>query len=236
MTTSLNDKQPVLVSDRYGNKELLPLPELFSKFKLLHYFLDEILEDWKRVSSPYQSKIDSELSNSEFPTSAAYAFIELQPIFLKCIFSYAMFFVATDSAYTLFYSQLNRANNISGLNLEHNKPPIKSNTIKKLTQIRNLSIVHMGSKKASEIDKLSAVSWQPISWSRKSDESWDVNNLEFGAFQRIKRAPDGTELEKSQEIEISGLVNLHNECMKYLENFDKVCVEYLLLLQSHLET
>ncbi len=236
MTTSLNNLQPVLVSDSDGNKELLPLPELFSKFELLHYFLDEVLEDWKKASAPYQAKIDAVSGDSVFSLPAADAFLKLQPIFLKCLFSYAVFFFATDSAYNLFYSQLDRANKISGLKVKHKKPPRKSNTIRKLKNIRNLSIVHIGSpKETSEIDKLSAIAWQPMSWRRKSNETWNINNMEFGGFQRIRRAPDGTVLEKSQEITVSSLVDLHNECIQYLESFDKVCAEYLLLLQDHLQ-
>lgn len=230
MATSLTDKRPILVTDSNGKKELLPLPELFSKFDLLHYFLDETLEDWKRASLPYQSKIDSSSENSDFPALAAYAFLELQPIFLKCVFSYAMFFVAADSAYNLFYSQLNRANNISGLHVKHKKPPKKNATIKKLKMVRDWSIVHIGSQKASEVDKLSAISWRPISWRRKSDESWDVNELTFGAFQRIRRDADGTVLAKSQDIELPGLPDLHDECKEYFEKFDEVCTEYLDML------
>jgi len=236
MTTSINSLQPVLVSDNDGNKELLPLPELFSKFELLHYFLDEILEDWKRASAPYQAKIDAVPGDSVFSLPAAEAFIKLQPIFLKCLFSYAMFFFATDAAYDLFYSQLNRANEIGRLKVKHKKPPRKSNTIKNLRKIRDLSIVHIGSpKETSEIDKLSAIAWQPMSWRRKSKETWNINNIEFGGFQRIRRAPDGTVLDKSQEITVSSLIDLHNECIQYLESFDEVCAEYLLSLQDHLQ-
>ena len=87
MTTLLKGKKPVLVTDGFGQKELLPWPELLHNFELVHYFLAEVVRDWERASAPYQSRIDASTIENEFSAAAAYAFIELQPVFLKCLFS-----------------------------------------------------------------------------------------------------------------------------------------------------
>ncbi len=234
MSTFLKGKKPILVTDDSGQRELLPWPELIYNFELLHFFLAEVVRDWKRASTPYQSHIKPSESEGELSAVSACAFIELQPVFLKCVFSYAMFFVAADSAYETLYSQLNRANRISKAHVKHRKPPKESSIIERVRKVRNLSIVHLASAKARELDARSAMSWQPLSWSKPASDPWNLDQMKFGAFRHVRRAPDGTILSQSEEIELPGIPELNRECLDYLEKFDRVCAEYLDRLHKEL--
>ena len=82
----------------------------------------EVVEDWLRAVKPYQMNFDGAETESAKQITVGSAFMELQPAFLKCLFSYAFFFVSVDNAYSNFYSDLNCANNLSGLHLNPNPP------------------------------------------------------------------------------------------------------------------
>jgi hypothetical protein len=196
--------------------------------------LSEVVRDWERASAPYQSRIDSSEQEDGLTVEAARAFVALQPVFLKCVFSYAMFFIATEHAYERLYSQLECANRLSGIHLKHKKKPKRSSTVEKIRKVRNLSIVHLASSKNGEIRSRSALSWQPLSWSRPDGDLWNIDRMEFGAFRSVAKAPDGKVLSQSEDIKLPGIPELHRECLNYLKQFDEICTEYLDSLNERL--
>lgn len=163
MGSKLEEIDTLSFVDKNGNQRNLPQVNLLTKFDLMHFFLEETYNEWDKEAQKYQEKIYDNPKRSYLPLG----FDELQPLFLKCLFSYAMFFVAIDSAYKNLYNQLNRANRLSGLKIKHEKPSRDTNTIKKLRKVRHWSIAHVPSDKAEPIDALQAISWQPLSMENK---------------------------------------------------------------------
>ncbi len=202
--------------------EVLPPPQLFENIPMLHWFLTEVLEDWLRAVGPYQEQVD----NAEDEAAMIYAFVDLQSMFLKCLFSYAFFFVSADNAYAFFYKKLNRANFLSGLRLKHGKPPKKTSLVCKLRRIRNISIAHFPSDDANPIDAFAGMSWTPMSLSSSSGGRVDLEKLTFvpGRFRGIDASGQSIE---SEDFEISGIRTLHQHCMSYLEQYDQICCDYL---------
>ncbi len=126
-------------------------PHLLENIPVYHIILDEIVEDWRRAYAPRQDEIDTAASSgTDWTFYASKAFMELQPSFLKCLFSYAMFFVATERAYSALWAQLNRINR--EYRLSHPKQPQANALIKKVRTIRNLAVAHPCSNKVSAID------------------------------------------------------------------------------------
>ena len=222
MGSKLEEIGPLSFIDKNGNQRNLPQVSLLTKFNLMHYFLKETYNDWDKEAQKYQEKIYDTPKDSYYPVG----FGELQPLFLKCLFSYAMFFVAIDSAYENLYSQLNRANRLSGLKIKHGKPPKDTSAIKKLRKVRHWSIAHVPSDKAEPIDALQAMTWQPLSMGKQKDEYWDIINFKFGSVKSRVTMEDGTVI-KAQDLELPGFRDLHKECMEYINSFDEMCYNYL---------
>lgn len=192
---------------------------------MLHRILTEVVGDWLRSVEPYQEQIDSaEGGLAEY--AAGTAFMELQPALLKCLFSYAFFFVATDQAYAVVYETLNRANNLGGLKVKHGKRPKATPVVKKTRSIRNWSIGHFPSTKADPIDADAAMSWTPMTLSTSVGGRWDLEKLTFGGF-RLRCTDASSRSRQSRDFEVQGLTNLHAHCLPYLAQYDKVCSEYL---------
>ena len=179
MTSKLANLTPVIVSPR-----TIPTPELLKNIPTLHQMLELTIADWLRAVEPYQIPVDeTESIPSMSLASSLDGFEELQIYFLKCLFSYASLFVAADNAYGSLFEELNRANDGSGLRLEHGRPPRKADpVVKKIRLIRNISIAHFPSKTGSAIDNFAAMNWQPMSLSWASGNSPDLERMTFGAW------------------------------------------------------
>ena len=220
MALALTDLSPVAVSG-----EVLPPPQLLVNLPILHRFLTDVVGDWLRAVAPYQKRIDSPESGSEAYAGAT-AITELQPALLKCLFSYAFFFVATDQAYTVVYKTLNRANKLAGLRVNHGKPPKATPVVDKIRSIRNWSIGHFPSNKADPIDAAAAMSWTLMTLSTSVDGCCDLEKLTFGGF-RLRSTDASGRSRQSRDFEVQGLKALHEDCSPYLAQYDKVCAEYL---------
>ena len=145
-------------------KKIFPTPQLLANLPMLHSFLEEVVEDWLRAVEPYQRQVDEADDDSAMIWAGVAGFMELQPLLLKCLFSYAFFFVSADNAYRRLYEDLNQANRILGLNVKHDKPPRDTPFIEKIRLIRDISIAHFPgkpTKKGSDLDIFAAMTWQP---------------------------------------------------------------------------
>ena len=126
MASGLTNQETITV----GN-ETFPTPLLLANISLLHRILEEVLEDWLRAVEPYQRRVDDADDDSAVVVAGVTGFAELQPLLLKCLFSYAFFFVAAANAYRQLYADLNQANRDSGLHVRHDKEPKDTPFIKK---------------------------------------------------------------------------------------------------------
>lgn len=120
---------------------------LLENIPTLHRILDEIVDDWRRAYLPKQTAIEEAASRGDVKFLTVSAFSELQPTFLKCLFSYALFFVVADRAYAKLYEKLNAANRVTGLHVKHLTPPKSSAPIQKVKRVRDHSLSHPFSQK-----------------------------------------------------------------------------------------
>lgn len=211
-----------------NNTELrLPNPMLFSNIPLLWNIISMVVQDWERESTPFQETINKSTSEGERLFHVLQSFMKLQPYFLKCLFSYTLFFVSLENAYDLLYAELNALNRRLGIRVKHEKRPKPSQYIKKVKRIRDLSIAHMGShKKASEVNVFSAMLWQPLTWITDSSGPWHVNEITFGNGEIISRDSQGNLLGKSDDHKIQGISEMNIYCMEYINEYDRICAEY----------
>ncbi|MYD36270.1 MAG: hypothetical protein F4X20_04495 [Dehalococcoidia bacterium] len=227
MASRLTNLSHITVSGK-----VFPPPQLFQNIPMLHRILEQVLEDWLRAVEPYQRQIENASSDSARLSAVTSGFAELQPSLLKSLFSYAFFFVAADNAYTSFYSELNRANNFSGLRLKHCKPPRETSFVRKVRMIRNIAIAHFPSKEADAIDAFAAMSWQPMALSWSNESHPDLEQLTF-APGRFRGTDAFGKSIQSQDFEVPGVKTMHyGHCLPYLDHYDEVCSSYLETLQA----
>ena len=229
MASELEALSPVTVCGKR-----MPAPQLFSNIPMLHRILEEIVKDWLRALGPYQKKVDEVDGEMEQALAAVRGREDLDPVFLKCLFSYVLLFAATDKAYEHFYAELNRANNVSGLRLRYGKPPPKSAFVEKIIRIRNTAIAHFPSDRADPIDAFAAMTWQPMSLSWSKGVRPDLEKLTFSPG-RFRGTDESGQRVESQDLEIPGVKTAHyDHCLPYLNRYDEVCCAYLQALQDKL--
>ncbi len=227
MASKLTNLSPFSVG---GNT--LPPPPLFQNIPMLHRILDEVLEDWLRAVEPLQRQIDCAENDSARQYATLSAIEDLRPSLLKCLFSYAFFFVAVDNAYEHFYNKLNRANHLLGLDLKHSKQPKKSSFVRKIGTIRDIAIAHFPSDKAEPIDAFAAMSWQPMALSYASGGRPDLEKLTFAPGRFHGTDSTGRRVE-SKDLEVSGVKTAHySHCSPYLNDYDELCYRYLKALHA----
>lgn len=213
------------------NSTVSPNPALFANIPLLWKFLELIVQDWQRDSQPFQEELDKATTEGQEIYHVIAAMKELKAPFLKGLFSYAMFFVAADRTYKLLYSRINSLNRV--FRVQHDKPPKRNDYVKKVRSIRNISISHPSSDRARRIDAFAAIMWD-LTIGKKSDASWDLDEMEFASGRWNIRDEEGNVVEQSMDLEIVGIPELHTECMKYLDEYDQVCATYFESIVSKL--
>jgi len=192
-----------------------------------------VVQDWKREAEPIQQQIDSSSEIEQF-WHIAQAFNNLQTCYLKCLFSYVLFFVALVNAYDLFYEELNAINRITNLHIKHDKRPKANMYIDKVRKIRNISIAHLGSKETSPIDSVAAMMWQPLTLNKGHAEPWDINKFTFSEGTLSFRDMMGNVIAQSSDMEIGGIIELNERCMEFLDEYDRTCATYLENIVSKL--
>lgn len=212
---------------------MIPNPMLFANITLLWEILELVVKDWERAVIPIQGAIDNASSESEREFYFSQGFIALQPHYLKCLFSYAFFFVSLQHAYDRFHKELKDLSDPL-LRVNHIPKPKTTPYIQKVEMIRNISIAHIDSKRKKPIDVEAATMWQQMTIARKINELWDLNKMTFGEFRVIYRDRLGNIVDKSIDLEIKGIYEMDIRCKEYLNRYDIVCVEYLTNIQAKL--
>lgn len=227
-------------SDGSEHGPRMPDPTLLANISSLWRFLELVVEDWKRHKAAFQEPIDRALNGEVLFYHRVNAFAEIQPYFLKCLFSYAMFFEVLDQAYEQLYAELNVLNHQVELNVQHAKPPRRSTFVEKVKRIRDWSIAHprsiahSRSRHASAIDSLAGASWTPMAWDAAEGQAWDLEKLTFGAFRWRSRDRAGNVKAEAADFEIKGILEMDRQCTDYLQDFDAGCAEYLSAILARL--
>jgi len=209
----------------------VPTPQLLSNIPLLYSFLYATVQDWKRVSAPYQYEIDQAPPDDH--VTAARAFMELQPDFLRYLFSYCFFFVSAENAFRSLHDELKDVAGTLGLHAPD--PPAATAYVRKVRTIRNMSIAHMPSNRGRPIMRTAAMDWQPLTWGKKSGDRWDVDAITFGGLVHTVRDSQGNVLDQSDDICVQGIFELHEHCIRFLNAYDAVCCDLLSLIRVSLQ-
>jgi hypothetical protein len=225
MAKLLHEIQKIRIVGSSGDIKEIPSYLLVSKIPIILHFLSLIVSDWERDSNPKQMEIDKAAETSEPIFELTTAMQALEPIFLKCLFSYGFFFVATNAIYRNVHISIHRANADTNFHVSLQKPPKIPLELQKLVKVRNWSIAHLGEANASELDQLSAMYWSPTVVSKESSRSWDLNRMSFGSFKlRLRSKKDGSTIE-STDLELENIPRLHEITSKYFSSYDSICVE-----------
>lgn len=231
----LRDLGPVCCTNTKNNlHSRTPTPMLFSNIPLLWEILELVVHDWQREITPLQDSIDGASDENERLIHTVQAFAALQPHYLKCLFSYVLFFTALENAYDRFYEQLNALNRKSFLRVKHAKKPKPTAYIRKIRRIRNLSIAHVLSKEASAADSAAAIMWQPMTLDGKIGQAHDLNRMTFGAMKLTLRDSTGKVMDHSDDFEVKGILEMDQQCRAYLNAYDRTCADYLSKIHARL--
>jgi hypothetical protein len=206
----------------------------FSNIPLLWEILELIVQDWTREATPLQTAINNSSNDNERIFHTSKAFIALQPHYLECLFSYAVFFVSLEGAYDKFYEDLNMLNRKSFLKLIHDKKPKPTDYIEKVRTFRNISVAHISSKKAKAVYAAAALWWQPMTLGKGLTEPWDLNKLSFGGMKLTLRNSAGKVIDHADDLEIKGIPEIDTLCGQYLDEYDRVCANYLNAIHAKL--
>lgn len=210
----------------------LPNPMLFGNISMLGKFLQMIVQDWKRDATSFQTQIDASTNGGEAMFIMSKAFLELQPLCLKCLFSYAFFFTSLEDAYLRFYAELNYLNR--QLRVKHDSPPARGSFIEKVRTVRNYSIAHIGSNRKGVLNRHSAMSWQPMTLSKGTGEKWNLDDLTFGSMKWSVYDAHGKLIDQSDDIEITGVPKMDRLCSEYLGDYERLCSAYLEAVHARL--
>jgi hypothetical protein len=143
------------------------------------------------------------------------------------------FFISLQHAYNQFYKELKSFSKPS-LKVKCIPKPKTTPYIYKVEMIRNISIAHMDSKREKPIDIEAATMWQPMTLTKGTNESWDLNKMTFGGFKVTLQDRLGNIVDQSTDLEINGIIEMDNQCRDYLDKYDRVCAEYLSSIQAKL--
>lgn len=222
--SDLTSLPPLWVSN-----DQLPTPLVRENIDTLRKILDLVVEDWRGAVTPLQSQIDE----NPMVFTRVWAFDKIQPVFLKCLFSYAFFTVSLEGAYEKVFAQLSKAHNELRLKVKKPKKPNRTAAIVKISTIRDCSIAHFPSDRVSLIDAMAAMSWRPMALDSSSGKV-DLEQLTFNPGRwRAKNQSTGEYVE-SRDLEVRGLVALHQDCSQYLDNYGRACADYLRALNEAL--
>jgi hypothetical protein len=196
--------------------------------------LELVVKDWQREATTFQEAITAAANENERLLFVTKAFYGLQPCYLKCLFSYAVFFIALVGAYDRFYEELNSINRKPFFQVRHDKKPKPTAYVNKVRKIRNISIVHIGSTKDTEINSAAAMMWQPMTLGKGADELWDINKMTFGEMKLTLHDSNGKVINQSGDLEIKGILEMDRFCKSYLDEYDRVCATYLKTIHTKL--
>jgi hypothetical protein len=224
LSQALHEIKPIKITLPSGEIQDFPSYLLTSKLPYIKRFLELIMSDWLKESTPKQKQMDIASQKGEPIFELTESFMSLEPIFLKCLFSFAFFFTSIDTVYIGIHRMINWINSDPKRRIRLTKPPKKPLELEKLIKVRHWCIAHLGDVKAAKIDTLSSLYWTPLAISKESSQSWDLNRMSFGTMKIRGKNADGT-ITESTDLELENIPKLYEIASKYLSDFDQVCVD-----------
>ena len=185
----------------------------------LWIIIEQIVEDWKVGAAKYQRKIDQCEDGEARKRAFTEAFWDLRPRYIQCVFSYVIFFLMLENGYETIHSQLRKFNKDHGLRLKSAKKPRRTPFIEKLITVRNYSVAHWADP--SQKDPINARAG--LYWALRCPVN-QIANVEFG--------PSGVSGAKPRDL--GSIPEIHEACMVYLQEFDRVCTGFLQAIKSRL--
>jgi hypothetical protein len=229
--------QPIKIVYSSGEVKIIPKQLLQNNVSLLHNFLDLEIEDWNRVSSPVQKDIDETSEKGALIFTGIEAFIKLEPYFLKCLFSYAFFFVSLENCYKNLYNELIELGKNPKYRVEHSKRPRRSPDLENLFRVRNWSIAHIGEANTkNKEDKIALMSWTPVLVSKINSNSWDYNKILFETLNVRINPADGGLINTNSKLELPDILTLHKEAEEYYSKYEDNILNILERLRVIIST
>jgi hypothetical protein len=230
----LPQMKPIAVLD---NKKkawgTLPSSPVFGNISTLWIILEQIVNDWKSEANKYPKSVASKPGKEllEFHD----AFETIKPFYIRCLFSYVVFFFMLENGYNYVYSQLNWMNKKLCLNLPHGKLPSRPDFVRTLWRIRNFSVAHWAdTEKRQCIDALEGRDFG-IFCALESGQ-YELAQLQFGLTGATRDDEASGKTERSKDRRTKPLLETHTLCSNYLKELDGVCSDYLSDIKARLPT
>lgn len=210
----------------------LPSSILISNINHLTAILEITIEDWLKKIKPYQRH----LNRLEPPVINKLHYItktnkKLRPFFLKSLFSYVLFFKSINNAYKKLNKEIKELKSEiyrkTGKRIKTSKntlPEIYTfDYLKKVKIIRDISISHIESEnKGRKMTALLASEWDFTTY--QFPENYNFEKAVFASGKWISRNKnDNKVIEESSDLEIKGILELHSNCVRFIDECDKVC-------------
>ena len=210
---------------------VIPDPLLLADISILSDMLKLIVQDWEREYAPFQESLNLTISHKAKLSLAIPWFLKIQPLYLKCLLSYALFFVSLQNAYEILYEELKHFNNTLKLGVNLAKQPTNNSFIKKIRRVRNLSIAHLRSdKEPNKANVTSSMMWQPLTMTINDS---GICEIIFGNGRITSYDHDGNCIEKSDDFQVE-IGDMIMQCTKYINEYEQVCGEYISKIKTKL--
>lgn len=181
--------------------------------------LHNIVRDWEEAALKYPFPPD--LNTGERINYEMYAFDELEPQYIQCLFSYINFYFTLENGLNIFYDELKRLHYELGLSEKMPKKPKRDLYIDKLWRVRVFTVVHWGGPdKKHKLNSIAGRSWG-LAYKN------DVNNLidlEFG-YSSVVGAEDRV---------LKPIKETHEICTNHIIKLDEACASIMLKITSYL--
>ena len=83
------------------------------------------------------------------------------------------------------------------------------------------------------IESIAAQSWRPLIAGWKNGSKPTMEGVKFGAHRFRSTDGNGNPIQ-SDDLQINGIKELHENCSNYLEEFDSICRDFLESLKDEL--
>ncbi len=221
------DLDPIERIDRLNDKKVvIPNPYLLSNISMLHQFLDLVVGDWERAVEPHQERIDGAKDHNRKRIQIQRSYMQIKPVFLKCLFSYLFFFRSLDLAYEKVYDELEDLH--SGFPfVPFGRKPNETKYIENIIKLRNIAISHLPSnREKNQANRIHAMNWDLNVIAIQEEDSFQLINITFQDFKSVITGPDGERIE-SDLTGINGIPEMHHKCSEYLIKYNETCWNFL---------
>jgi hypothetical protein len=192
---------------------MLPSLDYLDAVPTLWIILHQIIDDWTRYTNEL-SYVNYRNINPDRENHLLWAFNELQPRYINCLFSYINFFFLLENGFDVLFREIKDIAKELKLTIKTPKKPKRTNYLDRVRMVRNYTVVHWGGPDQNmHIDSRAGRYWG-LSYPLDTDTLEDIR---FGHVS-LTGATDRILLTLSQT---------HMECITHLREFDRNCASML---------